>query len=593
MRPICWLHISDIHMRVNSAWSLDVVLRAMCDDIAGQRKQGIAPDFILATGDLAFSGQAEEYKLVASFFDAVSGASGVPRDRIFCVPGNHDIDRGRQNMCFRGARNFAQSQNQIDDLLSPGDDLETLLKRQEDFRKFQNSYLTGQARDWTADGLGYVSSITVEDVLLAIVGLDSAWLAEGGVDDHGKLLIGERQVINALELAGRRDPHIIISMAHHPFHLLQNFDRHSVQMRVERSCHFFHCGHLHEPEARKTAGPSGPGCLTLAAGASFETRQTHNSYSMITLDLLGAKRTVKTIQYRPASGAFAFTSVEEYPIDITPSGMCSVGELARAMSDYRQSLSPLSHYLSALLLDQKGDLLIQDKDGYAFGSYAVLLAQPDSELKRKTMEFMPFKNVLRVYYKRLGLASIFTRHGDAVGEYGAALENAYKAHGDLKIRLADLEKDARALASTDPQTSFSHTTALLDEIAAEQDWPLLRDQAGRHVDSTEPILALKAIRMLALGLSHSAEAMDRDRAISLYQSVVTEESSEPADIAFLATLLSSAGKHDEAKRAVLTGIERFPGKGAAFSEIGLRIVESTGDREFRKQIDTAVEAREK
>ena len=137
MRPICWLHISDIHMRVNSAWSLDVVLKAMCDDIAGHRKQGIAPDFILATGDLAFSGQAEEYKLVASFFDAVSVASGVPKDRIFCVAGNHDIDRGRQNMCFRGARNFAQSQNQIDDLLSPGDDLETLLKRQENFRKFQ------------------------------------------------------------------------------------------------------------------------------------------------------------------------------------------------------------------------------------------------------------------------------------------------------------------------------------------------------------------------------------------------------------------------------------------------------------------------
>src|SRR5260370_1269436 len=77
------------------------------------------------------------------------------------------------------------------------------------------------------------------------------------------------------------------------------------------------------------------------------------------------------------------------------------------------------------------------------------------------------------------------------------------------------------------------------------------------------------------------------------QSVITKEASEPDDTALLATLLSGAGRYDEAKRAVLSGIERFPSKAAAFSEIGLKVVESTGDREFRKQIDLAVEAREK
>jgi hypothetical protein len=92
---------------------------------------------------------------------------------------------------------------------------------------------------------------------------------------------------------------------------------------------------------------SASGCLTLAAGASFETRHTHNSYSFVTLDLVRAQRTVKTIQYHPASGAFAFASSEDYPIEIAPSGTCSVGELAKAMKAYRASLSPLAHYLSA------------------------------------------------------------------------------------------------------------------------------------------------------------------------------------------------------------------------------------------------------
>jgi hypothetical protein len=200
-------------MRVSDAWSQDVVLTAMCDDIARQRKGGMSPDFILATGDLAFSGHADEYKLVASFFDALIDAAGVPRDHIFCIPGNHDIDRERQKICFLGARHFAQNQNQIDVLLSPGEDLETLLKRQENYRNFQSSYLTGQNRVRTADGLGYVSSFTIEDLRIAIIGVDSAWLAEGGVSDHGKLLIGERQIINAIDLAGRGDPHIVIAMS--------------------------------------------------------------------------------------------------------------------------------------------------------------------------------------------------------------------------------------------------------------------------------------------------------------------------------------------------------------------------------------------
>jgi 3',5'-cyclic AMP phosphodiesterase CpdA len=64
MRPIRWLHISDIHIRVSKVWSQDVVLKAMCDDIAERRNEGATHDFVLATGDLAFSGSAKEYKLV-------------------------------------------------------------------------------------------------------------------------------------------------------------------------------------------------------------------------------------------------------------------------------------------------------------------------------------------------------------------------------------------------------------------------------------------------------------------------------------------------------------------------------------------------
>jgi predicted MPP superfamily phosphohydrolase len=273
VRAISWLHISDIHLRASDAWSQDVVLKALCDRIRQQRVKGAeAPDFILATGDIAYSGKGTEYALATDFFDALVEASGVPKERIFCIPGNHDVDRERQKLSFQGARTSLRDQNTVDQLLAGGEDLESLLKRQEHFREFQKTYLTGQDRSWTEGELAYVSRLTIDGVRLAIIGFNSAWLANGGPEDHGKLVIGERQVRGATKLAQENDdpPHVILAMAHHPLHLLQEFDRRPIQSLIERTFQFFHCGHLHEPEAH-TGGHVGNGCLTLAAGASYET----------------------------------------------------------------------------------------------------------------------------------------------------------------------------------------------------------------------------------------------------------------------------------------------------------------------------------
>lgn len=439
MRPMCWLHISDIHMRVSEKWSHDVVLEAMCQNIAKQCREGASADFILATGDLAFSGKVDEYRLVGAFFDALSNASGVPKERIFCIPGNHDVDRDRQKMCFQGVRHTLLSTSHVDSFLSPGEDLEMLLKRQETYRSFLGSYFQGQDRTWTPDGLGYVSCVEIGDVRLAIVGLNSAWLAEGGFSDHGKLLVGERQAIDAVALARRLDPHVVITMAHHPFRLLQEFDRGPVQSRIEGACHFFHCGHLHEPETRHVRN-AGSDCLTITAGASFDTRQFHNSYSIVTLDLLQAKRTLKTIQYNPGSGTFVYTASEEHPIEIAPAAACGVRELAATLTAYRPSLAPCAHYLAGLLLDAKSEIPILGQNGYTFGSFAVLRSQPDSELKTKTIDFKAFSNLLRVFYGRIELVDLLARYGEPVAQYGQscrilAVRRETSRHGWLIRRM--------------------------------------------------------------------------------------------------------------------------------------------------------------
>ena len=156
-----------------------------------------------------------------------------------------------------GARGHLLSQNLVDEFLEGGEDLDTLLMRQEGFRDFQKSYFSSQERTRTQDDLAYVSHLLIEDVRLAVVGLDSAWLSEGGPSDHGRILVGERQAISAFDLVSEdaSAPHIVITIVHHPLHILREFDRVRVTARTGAASHFLHCGHLHEPEAGAIGTP--------------------------------------------------------------------------------------------------------------------------------------------------------------------------------------------------------------------------------------------------------------------------------------------------------------------------------------------------
>jgi len=60
---VTWLHLSDFHLRVKLGWSQDVVLKSLLDDIQSRYSKVDRPDILCVTGDVAFSGKAEEYAI--------------------------------------------------------------------------------------------------------------------------------------------------------------------------------------------------------------------------------------------------------------------------------------------------------------------------------------------------------------------------------------------------------------------------------------------------------------------------------------------------------------------------------------------------
>ena len=65
----------------------------MVQDVRDRVAQLGSADAILVGGDIAFKGASEEYTVARTWIEELSCAAGCPLERIFVIPGNHDVDR--------------------------------------------------------------------------------------------------------------------------------------------------------------------------------------------------------------------------------------------------------------------------------------------------------------------------------------------------------------------------------------------------------------------------------------------------------------------------------------------------------------------
>jgi 3',5'-cyclic AMP phosphodiesterase CpdA len=95
-----WLHLSDWHHGNKGIQDRALVRDALINDIEN-RTTGCDPrleklDFVFFTGDLGNCGAGDEYAAARTeFLDRVVAAANITPDRLFLVPGNHDVDRSR------------------------------------------------------------------------------------------------------------------------------------------------------------------------------------------------------------------------------------------------------------------------------------------------------------------------------------------------------------------------------------------------------------------------------------------------------------------------------------------------------------------
>lgn len=308
---LTWLHLSDLHFRADRQWQQDVVLDALMRDvIAPLPEQGLRPDAVFVTGDIAQSGKAAEYRNARTFFDEVAGAlDHDPTQHWFLVPGNHDVDRKSIDLLDLETRNVIKEAN-IGDLTAKPSTWARFAARQQAFLDFTKDFL-GEARAWRAEQPWRTDFLIKDRLKVALLCLNSAWTSQDKEDER-KLVMGEFQVRDALKAAG--DAVLRIALCHHPLDWLRGFDRKAVKgvLTGKGGCHFLLRGHLHETDLELGISPSSA-LAELAAGACWQEPNHPHSVTLTRMDFAGRLLENHVWSYTPNRGGFWAPANHLYP----------------------------------------------------------------------------------------------------------------------------------------------------------------------------------------------------------------------------------------------------------------------------------------
>jgi 3',5'-cyclic AMP phosphodiesterase CpdA len=279
--------------------------KPLVDDIKARTQ--ISPnletiDFILFSGDIANSGAKEEFDQVRrELIEPIRKAFGK-RVPIYCVPGNHDIDRARINDIDPGLRKkiaeleTAEQWEQFDNDATVPEIVAELNKPFGNYFDFLDALGCRVPRDQ----LYNVHKIKAGGIRIGLICLNTAWNsaryiiqhrdpAPGGKPpywDYGLLRITEAQLRDAIDEVAGAD--LVLLMMHHPLHWIEEWERGKLEQMLFQSCHIVIHGHEHRPNTSRVYSAFGD-LVFIPAGAThlgtgFKDPRNANAYNYTTID---------------------------------------------------------------------------------------------------------------------------------------------------------------------------------------------------------------------------------------------------------------------------------------------------------------------
>lgn len=290
MGGLTWLHLSDWHQK-GKDFDRHVVRQALIKDIKNRKliSQDLEKiDFIVFGGDVAFSGKPEEYKAAKEeLFEPLLRACNLGPERLFIIPGNHDLDRAKFGLLPAPLLKPIESDIEAKDWLYDSEKRVEVLKPLKAFKSFVSQYTKQKNSDYAN-----IRELEVDGKKVALLGINSSWMcgrrknSKDEIDDKGVVIVGEPQIHDSLESISEFDVKIVV--LHHPFDWLADFESSQIMSRLIRECDFILRGHQHESQVAVISSTYGD-CVVIPAGACYDRRipidpRYANAYNFVHLD---------------------------------------------------------------------------------------------------------------------------------------------------------------------------------------------------------------------------------------------------------------------------------------------------------------------
>lgn len=289
--PIRVLHLSDFHFG-KDPYGQTVLFEQVLAHIHERFEAHLGPDLIFITGDIAQSGKQKQYEVFRDSFLARL-MEMVPANRVYLVPGNHDVDRTKtkEAPCY----DLLESSPHFFDPTPEGfNERKALFPR---FRAFVEclDHLTPTGWLLTQEGT-FAKKMSIHGTDIGILLLNTAWLS-GGEYEKLRLRLGKEMAQAALKRLG--EVSIVFALGHHPLNWMHEDDAEKLRGLFSKFQVIYLSGHVHKGKGRLEFG-AGSSFLALGAGAGFQARESEiwrNGFQWYELDLNAGKCLVEPLTW--------------------------------------------------------------------------------------------------------------------------------------------------------------------------------------------------------------------------------------------------------------------------------------------------------
>ena len=307
---LTFLHISDLHFGHGNArtrFDQKTVVRRLLDDVAVMAQKLGPPDWVLVTGDIAFSAHDKQYFQAEQWLAKLRSILRIPVQRILAVPGNHDIDRGLAGKTASAAVHdvLRQHPKKLDEYIDHPDQLDIAIwPKLAAYAKFVAPYSTSSI---TPESPFWRHEVDTALGRVVFAGLNTALLSHDKSDAPTNLLLGNGQLHAAIVEPDSEA--LLIVLQHHPPEWLA--DGTDMVRLIQHRPHLVFSGHVHDQGGFLNLGFHGGELVHLVAGAGHDEAHEvgEHGYAWVSLSASGLayyprKWSRKNKQFRPASSDF-------------------------------------------------------------------------------------------------------------------------------------------------------------------------------------------------------------------------------------------------------------------------------------------------